>query len=323
MRKKRVLGWLILGCGAAAAASWLPLSRLAPDAMLPGRAAAEKIQKNATPGAAEKRFAALPARDAIGAPAGEIFLPQSWAPPVRAVPAVAVIEKPAPPPMPYRFVGKVLHDGAMHVMLARGDRVLSVRKGETLDDGYRVEAIGSDRITLLYVPLGVRQDLPVSSLLGIDAPLATNGLAPAVPAAQQSSEAAEARPAQLRLEGPQRVKAGSTFEVTLKVTSEQAVRAAPLQLSFDGALLEAVDVRRGDFFADGRFNYRVNPAGSIFIGASGKGKVAADAEFLVVSFKPTGAGGTAELKVSSVILQGAAGTIVHDQPASLRTAIIQ
>jgi hypothetical protein len=111
--------------------------------------------------------------------------------------------------------------------------------------------------------------------------------------------------------------------VALKVSSQEAVRSAPLQLSFDAELLEAVDVRRGGFFADGSFSYRINPSGSIFIGASGKGAVPADAEFFVVTFKPVRPGAS-ELKLSSVLLQGAAGrAIAHDQPLSLRTSIVQ
>jgi hypothetical protein len=136
--------------------------------------------------------------------------------------------------------------------------------------------------------------------------------------------ATEAGPAQLRFEGPGQVSAGKPFNVALKVTSGQAVRASPLQLSFDAKLLEPVNVRAGGFFAGGNFSYRVGPAGSIFVGASGKGAVPADAEFLIVTFKPIQAGSTAELKLSSLILQGAAGrAIVHDQPAAFRTAVVQ
>jgi hypothetical protein len=37
----------------------------------------------------------------------------------------------------------------------------------------------------------------------------------------------------------------------LKLTSAEAVRAAPLQLTFDPEVLEAVAVRAGGFFSDG------------------------------------------------------------------------
>lgn len=211
--------------------------------------------------------------------------------------------------MPYRVAGRVVHDGIAHVVLAKGDRVLTVRQGDTLDDGYRVESIQSHGVTLVYVPLGVPQLLPLAGAL--------EDLAPPVAAA------ADSRPARLRLEGPARIRAGDPFSVALRVTSDQAVRSAPVQLSFDAKLVQPVDVRRGGFFADGIFSFRINPSGSIFIGAAGSGAVPADAEFFVVTFKSVRPG-AAELKLSSVLLQGAAGrAIAHDQPAALRTSIVQ
>jgi hypothetical protein len=220
--------------------------------------------------------------------------------------------------MPYRVAGRVVHDGIAHVVLAKGDRVLTVREGDTLDDGYRVDAIAPKAVTLVYLPLNVPQELPVTVALD-DAPPARVAAAPG----QVTKPAVDGRLAQLRLEGPARIRAGDPFTVALKVTSDQAVRSAPVQLSFDAALLEPVDVRRGGFFADGMFSFRINPSGSIFIGAAGKGAVPADAEFFVVTFKPVRAGAS-ELKLSSVLLQGAAGrAIAHDQPAALRTSIVQ
>jgi hypothetical protein len=203
----------------------------------------------------------------------------------------------------------VVHDGVAHVVLAKGDRVLTVREGDTLDDGYRVQSIGSQGVTLVYLPLGVPQILPAGLALDdVAAPVAA---------------AADSRPARLRLEGPARIRAGDPFSVALKVTSDQAVRSAPLQLSFDAKLVQPVEVRRGGFFADGIFSFRINPSGSIFIGAAGSGAIPADAEFFVVTFK-TVRPGAAELKLSSVLLQGAAGrAIAHDQPAALRTSIVQ
>ncbi len=256
-------------------------------------------------------LAQLPAREAIGKRRGELFPAQSWAPPPpKRAPALKVAP-PAPtaPPMPYRVAGRVVHDGVAHVVLAKGDRVLTVREGDTLDDGYRVQSIGSQGVTLVYLPLGVPQTLHAAvALQDVAAPVVA---------------AADSRPARLRLEGPARIRAGDPFSVALKVTSDQAVRSAPLQLSFDAKLVEPVEVRRGGFFADGIFSFRINPSGSIFIGAAGSGAIPADAEFFVVTFK-TVRPGAAELKLSSVLLQGAAGrAIAHDQPAAFRTAIVQ
>jgi hypothetical protein len=317
LRKKRILGLLVVAGAGVVVASLLLPDRPQPDSAQPAKTEARSSSSDG-------RFAALPSRDAIGKPRGELFGFRSWAPSrpvVRAAPVAAPAA--APPPMPYRIAGQVVHDGTARVVLARDDRVLTVREGEMLDDDYRVESIKADGVTLVYLPLGVREQLPVTAAMKLDTPAIAT--ASAVPAStpEQSSAAGASRPAQLRWEGPERVQAGSNFNVALKLTSDQPVRASPLQLSFDAKLLEAVAVRPGGFFSDGSFTYRVNPGGSIFVGASGTGGVATDAEFLIVTFRPIRSG-AAELKLSSVVLQGAAGrAIAHEPPAAFRTAIIQ
>jgi hypothetical protein len=298
--------------GAVAATAFAPMRQEEGGAELP--AAAPRSETRGESSGERAILAQLPTREPIGRRSGELFPSQSWTPPPKPAAAARDLPPPAPtpPPMPYRVAGGVVHDGVAHVVLAKGDRVLTVREGDTLDDGYRVDAIGPQGVTLVYLPLNTPQLLAGS--VAFDAARA--------PAARPQA-AADARPATLRLEGPARIRAGDPFSVSLKVTSDQAVRSAPVQLSFDAALLEPVDVRRGGFFADGIFSFRINPSGSIFIGAAGKGAVPADAEFFVVTFKPVRAG-AAELKLSSVLLQGAAGrAIAHDQPAALRTSIVQ
>jgi hypothetical protein len=322
MRGKRIVLWLGLGIVGAAAAHWLLPSPTGPKARTSAETAAPKIEERT----AESRWSALPARETIGNPAGELFFPHSWAPPappVQAAPAAKAPVKPAPPAVPYRIAGKFVHDGAPHIVLAKGDSVLTVREGDRLDDGYRVESIRRDHVTLLYLPLGVRETLPLTSTFMIDEQFTEAAPEPSS-ALRASAPAADSHPAQLRWAGPERVKAGDPFSVSLKVSSEQAVRAVPLQLTYDAALLEPLAVQAGGFFADGMFSYRINPAGSIFVGGSRKESTAADAELVIVTFKPIQPGSTAELKLSSILLQGAAGrAIVHDQPAAFRTAIVR
>jgi hypothetical protein len=314
LRKKRILGLLVVAGAGVVVAGLLLTERPQPDSAQPAKT---EVRSASSDG----RFAALPSRDAIGKPRGELFGFRSWAPsrPVARAGPAAAPAAPTPPPMPYRIAGQVVHDGTARVVLARDDRVLTVREGEMLDDNYRVESIKADGVTLVYLPLGVREQLPVTAALKLDTPaVATASAAP-----ETSSAAGGSRPAQLRWEGPERVQAGNNFNVALKLTSDQPVRASPLQLSFDAKLLEAVAVRPGGFFSDGSFTYRVNPGGSIFVGASGTGGAAADAEFLIVTFRPIRSG-AAELKLSSVVLQGATGrAIAHEAPAAFRTAIIQ
>jgi hypothetical protein len=318
VNRNRLLGLLVIAGAAAAAVS------LVPPSSPPEPEAAKVPARQSGEASAPGPLAALPERETIGKRRGEAFAARSWTPPPSRAPAAAPVAAPVPvpPPMPYRVAGQVVRGDGAHVVLAKGDAVLAVREGDTLDGGYRVESIAEDRVTLHYLPLGVRHELAVVSTLGLDAPPARTALAAPEPGA--APVALAGRLAQLRWEGPKQVRAGDIFNVALKVTSAQPVRASPLQLGFDAKLLEPVDVRAGGFFADGMFSYRVNRAGSIFVGASGKGAVATDAEIVVVTFRPIRPGATAELTVSSLLLQGAAGrAIAHDRPAAFRTTIVQ
>jgi hypothetical protein len=329
VRKKKLLGWTLVIAAAAAAALLAP--QPASEAPAPERIAAPErkaapARQASTP---EQTDLGIPARELIGRPAADPFSARSWDPPAARKPAAKAIAvapepppPPAPPPMPYRVAGTVIQQGVPHIVLAKADRVFTVRPGDVLEDGYHVESIGAGAVTLVYTPLDVRQQLAVAAGVELE-PTQTAAASPSSTLDPGAAKLADQGGAKLRWEGPARIRAGDSFNVALKVTSTEAIRSAPLQVSFDAAQLEAVDVRRGGFFADGSFSYRISPSGSIFIGASGKGAVPADAEFFVVTFKPMRAGVT-ELKLSSVLLQGAAGrAIAHDQPAAFRASIVQ
>ena len=105
-------------------------------------------------------------------------------------------------------------------------------------------------------------------------------------------------------------------------TLECVERVAP---GFDPAQLEFVTARPGKFFgAEGpSFTYRVNPEGSIFVGASSPAAAAGDdAELVIVTFRPIKSGLTAELSMGALSLQGASGrAIAHQHLAAFRTAI--
>jgi hypothetical protein len=273
----------------------------------------------------------------IGEQAGALFGARSSTPPPskpRDTPA-ATPATPTAPENPYKFAAKLIQNGAATVFLAKGERVYEAKVGDELDGGYRIESIAADRVVLVYVPLGTKEELAVNSTLGIDAPPAAPRLAVSAPSAGPAAPAASAavapsaaasdpsKPAQLRWEGPAQVRAGKSFEVALRVSSGQQLRASPMQLTFEPGVLEPLNVRAGKFFGQGNFSYRVNPDGSIFVGASTSGAApGTDAELLVVTFRPIKAGATAEVKLSSLALQGEAGrAIAHDQISAFRTAI--
>ena len=303
MRRRLLLG-LVVAAVAALGLRWLPLptpvSEPVTSAANPPQAVPEKKS--------EERFAALPERAPLGEPRGALFATPPPPPKPARKPAPVVETKPVPPPMPYRVAGKLVHNGVSKVVMLKGDRVLTVQQGDTLEGGYRVDKIGTDEITLVYEPLGTLERLAVASAA---APT------PNAPASAGGSM----RPAQLRWDGPESVKAGSVFNLALKVTSDQPVRGAPLRVSYDALLLEPVAVRPGKFFADASFSYRIDPSGSIIVSASGAGAAAADAELVILSFKPVRAAAAAEVKLSALQLQGSGRAVPSDPLAAFRTAI--
>ena len=278
------------------------------------------------------RFA-LPERPPLGEPRADLFGANSWQPPPPKVVAPPP-PKPVAPPVPYRFAGQLIHGERPEVLLAKGDSVIPVGKGDTLDGVYRVEAIDETQITLLYLPLKQKQTIPVFGVIpvteaadrrdGCDQPARRRRSPPLNQAPGPASvrfefadTAGSTKPARLLWQGPEHVKLGAQFSVALKITSEQPVRASPMQLKYDPSVLESVAVKPGRFFGQGdrNFSYRVNPDGSIFVGASNQGpEAAADAEFIVLTFKPLKMAPTAELSIASLSLQGAAGRMITFDP---------
>ena len=273
----------------------------------------------------------LPERRGLTRTQGELFgAPPPPPKPItkKAQPPAPVAAAPVAPPVPYRFAGKVRKGSEEEVLISKGDAVFPVKAGDTLDGMYKVESISAERIDLVYLPLGTRDRIVVSSALDAERaaqpPLAAAPApVPAAPATASASGATSAGPAQLRWEGPERVAAGESFSVTLRVSTTEPLRAAPMQLRFAPDVLQAVNVRPGKFFGQGSFTYRVNPEGSIFVGASSPAAAAGhNAELVVVTFRPIKRGTTAELSMSALSLQGASGrAIAHEQLGAFRTSI--
>lgn len=120
---------------------------------------------NLAPAAGIAPAAALPAPAAPAVlPDADIFAVRTWQPPPPPAPVVDV--KPAPPPrpqappLPFRFLGKIDEpDKALAFLLARGDRVLSVSVGQSIDGTYLVEKHDGARLYFIYKPLKSRQSI--------------------------------------------------------------------------------------------------------------------------------------------------------------------
>jgi hypothetical protein len=68
--------------------------------------------------------------------------------PVVSAPVVAVAQKPAPPPFPYRIIGRFGPDANPFAVVDAGGNILNVRVGDVIDDKFRIAMIGFESATL-------------------------------------------------------------------------------------------------------------------------------------------------------------------------------
>jgi hypothetical protein len=93
---------------------------------------------------------------------GTLFESDTWAPP----PPKVVVKQgpppaPVPPPLPFKYFGKMSEGGQTTVFLDAADRSYAVRVGDVLDGRYKVEDIKDRLIVLTYLPLQQRQTLTI------------------------------------------------------------------------------------------------------------------------------------------------------------------
>lgn len=158
-----------------------PVERMSPTG--PGTALApNQTQSQTAPGAAPAASGAVVAAarlepraqaDAFGARSFEPAPP----PPPKAAPVVAAPPPPPPPPaapappaapplptLPYKFVGmlETLPGKKPQVFLSVGDKLLVAAPGESLEGGFRLDAIKPTELVFIHVQQGVTVRMPLS-----------------------------------------------------------------------------------------------------------------------------------------------------------------
>jgi hypothetical protein len=100
----------------------------------------------------EKRF---------GPAAANLFASRSWQPPP---PPVVAARQAAPtaPPLPFKYLGKLMDHGVVTAFVSQGALTHLLHKGDVLAE-YRVEKITPVDVTFVYLPLNERQRLPIGS----------------------------------------------------------------------------------------------------------------------------------------------------------------
>jgi len=154
--------WIYSSVGAAAIAVWAfapPASppTETPSARTPGTAKAPSRPPSLLPSILE--------RPALEAASRDPFAPV--APPAPVVVASKPVQvappPPSPPPLNLRFTGRMTApDGSQIVFVAVGDTTLTLSVGQTLPNGYTVNAIHDRAVELSYLPMNfnTRFDLP-------------------------------------------------------------------------------------------------------------------------------------------------------------------
>lgn len=147
---------IIFGIALAATLAAVLLDWPMPEAAPPARAALP-----AAPVAAAEAVppAASPLRERYEARAADAFAPRSWLPPPPPAPKPAA---PKAPPLPFKYLGKVMQEGEVMAFLGQGARTHLARAGDTLAD-YKVEEITTAEMTFVYLPLNEKQRLTFGS----------------------------------------------------------------------------------------------------------------------------------------------------------------
>jgi len=78
-----------------------------------------------------------------------------------APPARAAVQAPAPPSLPYSFLGRIVDGNKSTLYLARGEQQYAAEAGAILDGQYQIEQVGPSAIQFVYLPLGTRHTLPL------------------------------------------------------------------------------------------------------------------------------------------------------------------
>jgi hypothetical protein len=92
--------------------------------------------------------------------AADLFEAKSWyvpPPPPKPLPP----PPPSAPPLPFVYMGKTIEDGQLTVFLTKQERNYVVKAGDTLDGMYKVEEASPSMMTLIYLPLNIKQTLMI------------------------------------------------------------------------------------------------------------------------------------------------------------------
>jgi hypothetical protein len=89
----------------------------------------------------------------------DAFAPRNFSPVIPAQTAGGPAQQEAPP-LPFRYLGKMVEDGKLSVFLANGEESITVHAGQRVGD-YRIDKITEAEVRFTYLPLKTKQSLPL------------------------------------------------------------------------------------------------------------------------------------------------------------------
>lgn len=126
-------------------------------------------------------------RERGGVPVRDLFAGKTWyvppPPPPSPAPVAKVVVQEAPRPVaplvPFKFIGLMREeDGTETAYLAEHGQVIMVKKGDTLNDSYKVNSISPKQVELVYLPMDIYLTLAADGATGGMAALPSNGALP-------------------------------------------------------------------------------------------------------------------------------------------------
>ncbi|MGE8066970.1 hypothetical protein [Pseudomonas sp. NPDC089569] len=170
MNNKRVMGWVAF-LGVSAALTWLPeYFKKADDTDTEAVAVVAPAKDKSSGTLPATKAGAAPAAIKDLGPAGDLFAARSWkaAPTLasvteQAVNVTPVVQAPTVPPMPFQFIGRMDDRSDLQVFLQNGEKIYVVRKGDVIDETWKIERISDMELSLVYLPLHMSQTLSVGS----------------------------------------------------------------------------------------------------------------------------------------------------------------
>lgn len=162
--------WVYSLLGGAAITAWVAAPSPLPSGPSGDRQIALASKQMPIPGAIRRILPAeleRPVLEAAGRDPFALLAPPVIAPLPQKPVRVEAPPPPSPPPLNLRFTGKMTApDGSQVIFVALGETPLSLTVGQTLPNGYKVNAINDRTVELSYLPMNftTRFDLPAPPL---------------------------------------------------------------------------------------------------------------------------------------------------------------